>query len=91
MAGASPTKDCPKRKRTKKRGEAVLYEIIYDYDDGEFVQPNIVEEFEGDWFELQQYIRELRHQGCFHIDATCIDDRSSDREPKTEIRKREER
>lgn len=45
-----------------------MYEIIYDYED----ERNIVEMFEGDWGELQKYIKTMRETGCYNIDATAI-------------------
>ena len=45
-----------------------IYEIIYDYDD----ERNICETFEGDWGELQDYIKTMRKQGCYNISANCI-------------------
>ena len=52
-----------------------MYEIIYDYcDEDGYEQHNLTETFEGDWLELQAYIKEMRHEGCYNIDANCIDD-----------------
>lgn len=45
------------------------YEITYDYED----EHNITETFEGDWTELQEYIKKLRETGCYHIDAASLD------------------
>lgn len=45
-----------------------MYEITYDYED----ERNLQETFKGDWFELQSYIREMRKDGCYNIDASCI-------------------
>ena len=50
------------------------YEVIYDYDDGVSESRNIREEFEGDWTELQDFIKELRESGCYNIDANAIDE-----------------
>ncbi|MBO7207641.1 MAG: hypothetical protein J6W10_08520 [Kiritimatiellae bacterium] len=46
------------------------YEIVYDYED----ERNIRDEFTGDWFELQDCIQRMRENGCYNIDAVCIDD-----------------
>ena len=47
-----------------------LYDIFYDYeDDGGYVSRDNKEEFEGDWHELQQYIKSMRRNGCYNIDA----------------------
>lgn len=45
------------------------YEIIYDYED----EHNITEIFEGDWTELQDYIKQLRATRCYHINAASLD------------------
>lgn len=45
------------------------YEIIYDYED----EKDIVEDFDGDWTELQAYIKQMRQQRCFNISATSLD------------------
>lgn len=46
------------------------YEIVYDYED----ERNIREDYCGSWSELQDYIKQMRKNGCYHIDATCVDD-----------------
>ncbi len=51
----------------------MLYEVIYDYDDGYDESRNIREEFSGDWSDLQKFIKELRDSGCYNIDAAAID------------------
>lgn len=51
-----------------------MYEITYDYC-GEFEEEhNIRETFKGTWSELQEYIEQMKENGCFNIDAACIDD-----------------
>ena len=52
------------------------YEIIFDCDD----ERNIRDEFTGDWFDLQECIQRMRKNGCYNIEAACIDD-SDDEEP----------
>ena len=52
------------------------YEIVYDYDD----ERNIRDTFTGDWFDLKDCIRRMRENGCYNIEASCIDD-SDDEEP----------
>lgn len=47
-----------------------MYELIYDYED----ERNIHEIFEGDWTELQAYIKRMRETGCYNIDATAIEE-----------------
>ncbi len=49
-----------------------VYEIIYDYadEDGEYYGCH--ETFEGTWDDLQEYIRELRNESCYHIDANAV-------------------
>ena len=50
-----------------------LYEIMYDYtDDGGNEEKNIREEFEGSWTELQDYIKQMRAQGCYNITAAEV-------------------
>lgn len=46
-----------------------MYKITYDYED----EHNIQEIFEGDWHELQNYIRGMRQDGCYNIDASFIE------------------
>lgn len=57
----------------------MTYEIIYDWDNWDPEYPdayseekNIREEFTGTWTELQEYIKTMKKQGCYNIDATCI-------------------
>ena len=47
-----------------------MYELIYDYED----EHNIHETLEGDWMELQDYIKRMRENGCYNIDATAIEE-----------------
>lgn len=44
------------------------YEIIYDYEDSK----NCQEEFEGEWLELKKYIKTMKEQDCYNIDAIAI-------------------
>lgn len=46
------------------------YEIVFDCDD----ERNIRDEFTGDWFDLQDCIKRMRENGCYNIEAACIDD-----------------
>jgi hypothetical protein len=63
-----------RRNRGKKLKEDV-YRIVYDYTDEEgYESRDIEEEFEGTWSELQDYIKQMRRNGCYHIDANCISD-----------------
>lgn len=56
-------------KENKKLKEE-LYDIFYDYEDEEgYVWRDNKEEFEGDWHELQNYIKSMRRYGCYNIDA----------------------
>lgn len=49
------------------------YEIVYDYTSEEdSVAENCVEIFEGNWLELQDYIKKMKEQGCYNIDANLI-------------------
>lgn len=52
-----------------------LYNIFYDYEDeyGYTYRDNM-EEFEGDWHELQEYIKSMRRNGCYNIDAVWVRD-----------------
>lgn len=49
------------------------YRIFYDYcpDDG-YDEKNLQEDFTGNWNELQDYIVEMRVNGCYNITATAI-------------------
>ena len=58
-----------------------LYSIVYDYDNEYETERNCREEFEGTWSELQDYIKQMREQGCYNIDANEIDDGYYDDEP----------
>ena len=50
-----------------------LYEIIYDYTSEEgYEETNNVEEFKGSWTELQDYIKQMRRNGCYNIDASEV-------------------
>lgn len=50
-----------------------MYEIVYDYC-GEFTEEkNLTETFEGSWTELQDYIKKMKKNGCYNIDATAIE------------------
>ena len=49
------------------------YEVMYDYDNGCDESRNIREEFDGNWTELQNFIKELRESGCYNIDAAAVD------------------
>lgn len=46
-----------------------MYEITYDFES----ERNITEYFEGDSSALKAHIQKMRAQGCYHIDATCLD------------------
>ncbi len=45
-----------------------MYEIIYDFGD----EKNIVEKFKGNWSELQDYLKKMKNEGCYNIDAAAI-------------------
>ena len=50
-----------------------MYEIIYDYcgiDGNE--ERDLSEWFEGDWFDLQSHIRNMKANGCFNIEANYV-------------------
>lgn len=49
------------------------YEIVYDYSSEYSDERDIREEFEGDWTELQSYIKRMKQNGCYNIYAACID------------------
>ena len=52
-----------------------VYRIVYDYTDEEgYESRDIEEEFEGTWSELQDYIKQMRRNGCYHIDASFLYD-----------------
>ena len=52
-----------------------VYEIRYDYcnEDG-YCEEDITEEFEGNWDELKDYIKQMKRNGCYNIDATFLYD-----------------
>lgn len=75
-------------KRQKRLKESV-YEIIYDYTSEEgYEETNNVEEFEGTWSELQDYIKQMRRNGCYNIDANEVYEESY---TKNDSRKRKTR
>lgn len=45
-----------------------MYEITYDFEN----ERNLIEYFEGDFDALKAHIRKMRAQGCYHIDAACL-------------------
>lgn len=49
-----------------------LYNIIYDYDDEEGNTYTNEELFKGSWTELQNLIKKMKSNGCYHIDANAI-------------------
>ncbi|MBO6270974.1 MAG: hypothetical protein J6N19_17735 [Clostridium sp.] len=51
-----------------------MYEIIYDYDNEYDTERNIMETFTGDWFELQDYIKQMKANGCYNISASAVGD-----------------
>lgn len=62
------------RRNLYNKGEPTraLYEIIYDYSDDDYDACNCTDHFEGTWSELQEVIKRMRENGCYHIDANCI-------------------
>lgn len=52
----------------------MVYDIIYDYSDDYSDERNIRETFCGSWTELQDYIKNMRRNGCYNIYAACVDD-----------------
>lgn len=51
-----------------------VYEITYDYSNEYDTERNITETFEGTWTELQEYIKQMKRNGCFNIYAAhCYD------------------
>lgn len=49
-----------------------LYNIIYDYDDEEGNTYTDEEMFRGSWTDLQDLIKKMKSNGCYHIDANAI-------------------
>lgn len=49
----------------------MLYEIMYDYDDEWTSECNLITTYEGTWDGLQEYIEQLRENGCSNITAAC--------------------
>ena len=60
-------------KRNRRINESnSVYEISYDIDSpdtGEAYKDNY-EKFEGSWSELQEYIKQMKKNGCYNINAT---------------------
>lgn len=51
------------------------YLIIYDYtDECGNEELNIHEDFEGSHDELRDYVKEMRRNGCYNIEATAIEE-----------------
>ena len=49
------------------------YEIMYDYtDDCGNENLNCCETFDGDWTELQAYIKTMKKNGCYNITAAIV-------------------
>lgn len=48
------------------------YTIFYDYcpDDG-YDEKNLQEDFTGTWYELQDYLKQMRINGCYNITAVA--------------------
>lgn len=62
----------------KLRINESVYEIIYDYTSEEgYEENNNVEQFEGTWTDLQDYIKQMRRNGCYNISANEISDYES--------------
>lgn len=52
-----------------------VYVIVYDeHDDWAGECCNLETSFDGTWQELQQYIKDMRKDGCYNISATSITD-----------------
>ena len=51
------------------------YEIIYDYcsPDGYTEESNIRETFEGTDSEMQDQVKQMRANGCYHIAVTALE------------------
>lgn len=50
-----------------------LYELTYDYCSPEgYEERNIREPFEGSWVALQDFIAQMKSNGCYNIDACAI-------------------
>lgn len=59
----------------KLRINESIYEIIYDYTSEEgYEENNNVEQFEGTWTDLQDYLKQMRRNGCYNISANEISD-----------------
>lgn len=50
------------------------YRIIYDYcDEYGYVYEDCVEDFDGSYTELQDYIKEMKRNDCYNINATALE------------------
>ena len=54
----------------------IIYDWAPDWDPGygwedsdNYGETNLTEEFEGTWDELQEYLVQMRINGCYHIDV----------------------
>ena len=64
-------KGCPKSAQ-KEVTAMTVYAIIYDFSNDYTDERNISERFEGSWQELQEYIKQMKENGCYNIEATAI-------------------
>lgn len=64
--------------RKKSFVKESVYEITYDYTSEEgYEETDNVEQFEGTWSDLQDYIKQMRRNGCYNIDASEIYEESA--------------
>lgn len=50
------------------------YIIVYNWDGADYEVETCVEEFVGSWNELYEYIRQMRNNGCYNIEANEVYD-----------------
>lgn len=50
------------------------YEIRYDYcaPDANYDEKDLIEEFEGEYLDLETHLKQMREQGCYHIAVSAM-------------------
>lgn len=48
------------------------YEIVYDFCNDYTEERGIVEYFDGSWTELQEYLKQMKRNGCYNIDCNFM-------------------
>ena len=48
------------------------YEIVYDFCNDYTEERGAVEYFDGPWTELQEYLKQMKRNGCYNIDCNFM-------------------